>query len=108
MAEEAEQWVDGIELHQQVVEVWHCGDHVHFLDDVVQIQLRLHEPGLKEQEILVSKLALMFKCTRGNTVSGYIETLSWTQELDGFLFNKVQFGNNEAQYNVKNHCNKLC
>ena len=50
MAEEAEQWVDSIELHQQVVEVRHCGDHVHFLDDVVQIQLGLHEPGLRSKK----------------------------------------------------------
>lgn len=48
MAEEAQQWVDGIELHQQVVEVWHCGNYMHFLDDVIQIQLWLHEPGFKK------------------------------------------------------------
>lgn len=50
MTEEAQQWVDRIKLHQQVVEVWHCGDHVHFLDNVIQIQLRLHEPGLKRSK----------------------------------------------------------
>lgn len=49
MAEEAQQWVDSIELHQQVVEVRHGGDHVHLLDDVVQIQLSLHEPGLRSE-----------------------------------------------------------
>lgn len=52
MTEEAQKGVDGIQLHQQVVEVWHCSDHVHFLDNVVQVQLRLHEPGLEERDIL--------------------------------------------------------
>ncbi len=57
MTQEAQQWVDGIKLHQQVVEVWHCGNHMHFLDNVVQIQLRLHEPGFRSKQIWVGMLA---------------------------------------------------
>lgn len=60
MAEEAQQRVDSIELYQQMVEVWHCGDHVHFLDDVVQIQLRLHEPDVtsRKRELTSQRLIL--------------------------------------------------
>ena len=45
VAEQAQQGVHGIELHQQMVQVRHGGHHVHLLDDVVQVQLRLHEPA---------------------------------------------------------------
>lgn len=50
MTKESQQRVDGIKLHQQVVEVWHCGDHMHFLDNVVQIQLWFHKPDFKKAQ----------------------------------------------------------
>lgn len=58
MTEEAQQRVDSIQLHQQMVEVWHCGNHMHFLDNIIQIQLRLHEPGLKSPRLCVNSLTI--------------------------------------------------
>lgn len=50
MAQEAQQWVDGVKLHQQVVEIRHRRDYMHFLDDVIQVQLWLHKPDQKQKE----------------------------------------------------------
>lgn len=44
VAQQAKQRVHSIQLHQQMIQLRDGGDHVHLLDDVIQVQLRLHEP----------------------------------------------------------------
>ena len=48
MAQQPQEGVDCVQFHQEVVEVGHGRDHVHLLDNVIEIQLRLHEPVEKE------------------------------------------------------------